>query len=828
MKTRTMITSSGGAAYCCLEHKNMKRPPKTAHHHPAKGNIANGDRRTKKESFMWKIYYVTILVVIVSIGAQYYYHNYIYLPGLISQKSELPVLDLGLDRKQWGTYRSHLYFGLRTPHPDSPLFGMIWYEQPGMNVMVPPVRHWCAQNEGIKSFGWNLADGRSFGCQTIRDTSFDLKTDWVNKQHSWTARVSTESTLDTKVALIFYLLVQEEESYLHSLNNGAELLDSFSGFSRLLGNFTVKFVAKASPNHERSFLADRSSEHLDITKIKETIISVTEVDRNYQTLRLPNRYMSNEDIDGDERMKFIAVQINLPMNSSVEISFANDETEPPRSEQFDTILKERTEAFTEKFERIFGLAAKSYSGFYQYMGRYALSNMLGSIGYTSGFNRVQSIFSTKQSKYGKHELFTSCPSRSTFPRGFLWDEGFHHLLIRKFDPELSLQIISSWLNTMNAQGWIPREMILSGEDEMLVPNEFLIQRDSIANPPMFFYLIQRFLDDEEFMRSHRDGLVRLYARLRLWHAWLNSTQVGPQAGTYRWHGRNASTDLELNPKTLPSGLDDYPRATHPTDQEYHLDIRSWMAVAAKTLSQLAILAEDELGAETYRADADYLQDIQLLNKLHWSETSKRYCDYGLHSSHVELRRQMDMKEFQSKSQNRNNPNMPPPPMKRIVHDTPKLGLVENTFGYLSLYPVMLKLLPHDSDNLRIILENLRSEKDLWSKYGLRSISKQSPYYQAHNTEHDPPYWRGAVWINMNYMMLSALKYYASLAGPNQEVAFHIYSQLRNNVVANMVREFKRTGYLWENYADDDGQGRGAHPFTGWSSLVLSIMAEQYD
>lgn len=64
-------------------------------------------------------------------------------------------------------------------------------------------------------------------------------------------------------------------------------------------------------------------------------------------------------------------------------------------------------------------------------------------------------------------------------------------------------------------------------------------------------------------------------------------QVGPLPGSYRWRGRNDSTaGHELNPKTLMSGLDDYPRASHPSPEERHLDLRCWMMMASDTMANV--------------------------------------------------------------------------------------------------------------------------------------------------------------------------------------------------------------------------------------------------
>jgi len=91
------------------------------------------------------------------------------------------------------------------------------------------------------------------------------------------------------------------------------------------------------------------------------------------------------------------------------------------------------------------------------------------------------------------------------------------------------------------------------------------------------------------------------------------------------------------------------------------------------------------------------------------------------------------------------------------------------------------------------------------------------------------YWRGHIWINMNYLAVSSLYHYGYKVPTHSQTDLcqKLYQELRKNLINNIQQNYNKTGYLWEQYSSKDGKGRKSHPFTGWTSLVLLLLAEVY-
>lgn len=99
--------------------------------------------------------------------------------------------------RYWGSYRPHMYFGMKTRTPHSPVVGLMWLTQ-FTREMPAPVRHWCDEGDHLTKYGWLQHDGVNFGVQKIEDQYFTMMTEFVKKPGGahggdWSARISVQS-----------------------------------------------------------------------------------------------------------------------------------------------------------------------------------------------------------------------------------------------------------------------------------------------------------------------------------------------------------------------------------------------------------------------------------------------------------------------------------------------------------------------------------------------------------------------------------------------------------------------------------------------------------
>ncbi|THC98173.1 hypothetical protein EYZ11_002329 [Aspergillus tanneri] len=369
-----------------------------------------------------------------------------------------------------------------------------------------------------------------------------------------------------------------------------------------------------------------------------------------------------------------------------------------------------------------------------------------------------------------------------------------------------LEIVKSWLNLMDEDGWIAREQILGSEARSKVPPEFTVQYPHYANPPTLFVILEAFIDKlgankntsseesetdaTELLRSvyiQQPELGKAYIRsiyplLKKHYFWYRDTQRGDIKSydreafstreAYRWRGRSVQ-------HILTSGLDDYPRPQPPHPGELHVDLISWMGMMTRALRRIAEALEEIEDVEEFKVYETAIE--RNIDDLHWDSQEQTYCDATID-------------EFEES-----------------VHVCHK--------GYISIFPFLTGMVGPRSPRLKAILDLINDPEELWSDYGIRSLSKKDALY---GTEEN--YWRSPIWVNINYLVFKNLYDIATTAGPHQEQAREMYSNLRKNVVENVFREWKATGFAWEQYNPETGQGQRTQHFTGWTSMVVKMMS----
>jgi len=800
------------------KHRNAEKEGTLEEHKLSKKRRKSSD----SEGGGGKMYLMAGLVSLVAVG-YFVYQGYLETRVNTALDAAKVVKESGLDvpERFWGSYRPGVYFGMKSRSAKDVVTGLMWFLPRHVNQGSLGLRHWCEQGDNLKQFGWNKHDGREFGVQNIVDRGVKIETSFVkvvagSNGGDWSNRVVVEGVKGTEVSLLYYAALEEgADASLQPKYDEQGQLSSVEGRSATLGSWRLWWEpSDASTVTDRFHIATQT---VGLHTITDTVI---------RSFRLFNGRTIGLESSLEKKGKqpnLVVMQITGTVPFTLDLMFESgsnvDREGSLVGKRYTKLIKEKEDMFDLRFEKTFHLAEKGYNESAVRFAQSAMSNMVGGIGYFYGSSVVKSRYNSLPVPYWEAPLYTGVPSRSFFPRGFLWDEGFHNLLISRWDRDISADILAHWMDLMNSEGWIPREQILGKEARAKVPDEFVVQHNRNANPPTLLLTLHSIVKDisGEMTDWWRDYLKRMWPRLSTWYTWFNTTQLGDIRGAYRWRGRNASALRELNPKTLTSGLDDYPRASHPTVDERHVDLRCWMALASQLMGDIGKLL-GRRDSKKYVDTATFLSNNNHLDSMHWSVSHQAYMDWGFHTDDVTLTRQKPP------------PNVHPSQVSiektRQVNSDPQLGFV-NAHGYISLFPFLLQLLSPESDKLGIILNSLTNPDLLFTPYGLRSLSKNSPMYMKKNTEHDAPYWRGPIWININFLAIRSLHHYSKVEGPHQALAREVYTVLREAVVGNVMKQYYRTGYVWEQYNDVTGDGQGCKPFTGWSALTVLIMGETY-
>lgn len=730
----------------------------------------------------------------------------------------------------WGTYRPQLLFGMRPRMPKTLVSGLLYYSPSGLRKGAP-IRHGADANQDLDTFKWTYHDGRNFGIQEIVDpaNNYMVETTFVKTGHEegspghWAVRLRGTVLDESKPAelLTYYYVGSENTKYPIRVNEHGEAR------GQTLGGYTLRVESNSSNTPmfgygNMSYFAmnhdPRETWRGDELILRELMQEAGHNGQNMDSSMLLHA-LSNQ---AEQNSTFFAFQKTFRGNFTYDIFFDSNASPPSgklNSTMFTQAIQKHTQLYDHKFEERFGLSKSGTSPQHVKYAREITSQLFGGIGYYYGDYLVDrrprqdaglvlhDMRDAEPKAEGPRALLTATPSRSFFPRGFYWDEGFHLLHISAFDPALGAEIFESWTHLIDKDGWVAREQILGEEARSKVPAEFQTQYPQHANPPTLIFglntLIQDYVREVEKVRDDMGGvdhfehtdlkrmeemhkrLMSLYEPWKRHYEWFRRTQRGQiqqwgrdtlsRQEAYRWRGRSAT-------HVLTSGLDDYPRAAKPHVGELHVDLHSWMGFFAQAMQRFANALHLKDDAYDFQENAQNIADNLL--DLHWNDDERLFCDASV--------------------------------------DERDDSFFECHPGYVSLFPLLTQQLDVNSTQTSAVLDLLSDPDALWSPHGLRSLSLQDPFFGK-----GEDYWRGAIWVPINYMALRALYHYSHETGHNADRAALLYTDLRMLLIRTVLGEYERTGYTWEQFDAQSGHGRRNHPFTGWTSLIVLIMAEKY-
>ena len=398
------------------------------------------------------------------------------------------------------------------------------------------------------------------------------------------------------------------------------------------------------------------------------------------------------------------------------------------------------------------------------------------------------------------------PSQRLYPWQWNWDSAFVVIGLARVDPERARLEVRSLLKGQWADGMVPH-MVFHPQPVDYQPGPELwdsarcegapsVATSGLIAPPVLATAV-RVLHDAA---PDDDFLAEVVPKLDAWHRWFHRERTHPESGLMViFHGWESADNAPRFDRALArievDGVKRVERTDtsqvaadeRPTDLEYrrYLALVHWLrergyrpsspaeapfAYLDLPLNSILAVAEDDLAVLQAAVGADggrartAAEDLRTALASTWDENAGAYRERDLHGDE---------------------------------------GVTDTVADLFPLYAGV----PGEREARRLVDEHLlhpsRFGPSPEAPWSVTTVAKSSPAFAARN------YWRGPVWINVNWFFVRALERYGMLA----EAA-----TLRDSTLALV----ERSGFS-EYYEPMTGEPLGSRVFSWSASLTLDLL-----
>ena len=379
----------------------------------------------------------------------------------------------------WGTYKPNLYFSMKQKQKETPVFGLMWYgirdNYFSSKVDIGDIlRHECAKTDKIKYY-WPYHNGLDYANEIIKDEENNvildiqnIKTNYDINEQSWISVIkgkkinqNSKNNKINNIGIILYFSLEEFSLDKKAIFNGENIKLSDTNYElkeMRFGEEKEKFNIEITQGKE----GIKYSQYQKYRKgyqynwrVKQFVEESLKINQEiYAKKNVTYSYIPFDEMAKTKQPNIVAIQIVFSMsnlindNFEIVVRYSNNKNKKQETkDDINILIDKKREEFNNKFNEIFSLKNieeiknnKNYilneknSESLQQMSKEALSNILGGIGYFHGSIKQKQKNNIDEKVIQEKGLFTATPCRSYFARGFLWDEGFHQLIISKWDP----------------------------------------------------------------------------------------------------------------------------------------------------------------------------------------------------------------------------------------------------------------------------------------------------------------------------------------------------------------------------------------------------------